>query len=96
MADLWDQALPCTGLGQGLEIGFQKDSICSETFAHLGPHFRYIRTFLKVNLSVHFQVHAVSDLLPLWWPKGPQREVFGEPFQSTLEVSGESENEAPV
>ena len=37
-----------------------------------------------------------SKLYGLWCPKGPQKEVFGQPFRSDFEVSGESENGAPV
>ena len=37
-----------------------------------------------------------SELYALWRRKGAQMEVLGEPFRSDFEVSGESENEAPV
>ena len=34
-----------------------------------------------------------SKLYALWCPKDAQKEVFGEPFRSDFELSGESENE---
>ena len=37
-----------------------------------------------------------SKLYALWCPKGPQKEVFGEPFRSDFKVTSESENEVPV
>ena len=63
---------------------------------HLGFFFRNIRLFLTLYFSVIFEVTSDSKLYALWCPKAAQKEVFGEPFRSDFEVSGESENEAPV
>ena len=62
----------------------------------LGTFFRVFRHFLTLDFSFIFEVTSYSELYALWWPKGAQKEVFGEPFRSDSEVSGESENEAPV
>ena len=51
---------------------------------------------MALDFSFIFEVTSDSELYALWWPKGAQKEVFGEPFRSDFEVSGESENEAPV
>ncbi len=61
-----------------------------------GALFRDIRQLLTPHFSVIFEVTSDSKLYALWCPKGAQKEVFGEPFRSDFEVSGESENEAPV
>ena len=58
--------------------------------------FRVFRHFLTLDFSFIFELTSDSELCALWWPKGAQKEVFGEPFRSDSEVSGESENEAPV
>ena len=63
---------------------------------HLGALFRNIRSLLTLYFSVIFEVTSDSELYALWCRKGAQKEVFGEPFRSDSEVSGESENEAPV
>ena len=62
----------------------------------LGALFRNIRLFLTLDFSLIFEVTSDSELYALWWPKGAQNEVFGESFRSDFEVSGESENEAPM
>ena len=54
-----------------------------------GAFFRVVRHFLTLDFSFIFEV--TSDA-----PKEAQKEVFGEPFRSDSEVSGESKNEAPV
>ena len=63
---------------------------------HLGALFRTIRLFLTLYFSVIFQVPSDSKLYALWCAKGAQKEVFGVPFRCDSEVSGKSENEAPV
>ena len=62
----------------------------------MGILFRNIRVFLTLYFSVIFEVTSDSEFYALWCRKGAQKEVFGEPFRSDFEVSGESENEAPV
>ena len=64
--------------------------------SHFGDLFRVFRDLLTLDFSFIFEVTSDSELCALWWPKGAQKEVFGEPFRSDFEVSGESENEAPV
>ena len=58
--------------------------------------FRAFRHFLTLDFSFIFEVTSDSELYALWCRKGAQKEVFGEPFRIDFEVSGESENEAPV
>ena len=57
---------------------------------------RHFRHFLTLDFSFIFEVTSASELYALWCRKGAQKEVFGKPFRSDFEVSGESENEAPV
>ena len=68
--------------------------------AALSAFFRhYIFAFFvyfDVHFSLIFEVTSDSEFYALWWPKGAQKKVFGKPFRSDFEVSGESENEAPV
>ena len=63
---------------------------------HLGALFRNIRSLLTLYFSDIFEVTSDSKLYALWCPKRAQKEVSGDPFWSDFEVSGESENEAPV
>ena len=86
----------CTGLGQGLETGVQKNHFGTKPVSHFGDIFRVFRHFLTFDFSFIFEVTSDSELYALWCRKGAQKEVFGEPFRSDFEVSGESENEAPV
>ena len=65
-------------------------------FDDFGAIFRNIRLFLTFDFSVIFEVTSDSELYALWCRKGARKEVFGEPFRTDFEVSGESENEAPV
>ena len=58
--------------------------------------FELFGIFLTLNFSFIFGVTSESELYALWRRKGAQKEVFGKPFRSHFEVSGESENEAPV
>ena len=51
---------------------------------------------MTIDFSFIFEVTSDSELYTLWGPKNAQKEVFGKPFRSDSEVSGESENEAPV
>ena len=62
----------------------------------LGALFRAFRKFVTFDFSVIFEVTSDSKLYALWCPRGAQKEVFEEPFRSDFELSGESENEAPV
>ena len=62
----------------------------------LGVFFLVFRHFSTLDFSFFFEVTSNSELYALWCRKGTQKEVFGEPFRSDSEVSGESENEAPV
>ena len=62
----------------------------------LGAFFRAFRDLLTFVFSFVFDVTSESKLYALWCRKGARKEVFGEPFRSDSEVSGESENEAPV
>ena len=63
---------------------------------YFGALFRAFRHLLPLDFSFIFEVTSDSELYALWRRKGAQKEVFGEPFASDSEVSGESENEAPV
>ena len=51
---------------------------------------------MALDFSFIFDVASESELSALWRRKGAQKMVFGEAFRSDFEVSGESENEAPV
>ena len=77
-------------------MGVQKKPLAAKPVTLLGPLFPEIRGFLTLYFSFIFEVTSDSELYALWWPKGSQKEVFEEPFRSDFEVSGESENEAPV
>ena len=77
-------------------MGVQKIPFVAKPVTLLGAFFRDIRGFLTLAFSFIFEVTSDSELYALWWPKGAQKEVFGEPFRNDFEVSGESENEAPV
>ena len=63
---------------------------------HFGNIFRVFRHFVAFDFSFIFEVTSDSELCALWCRKGAQKKVFGEPFRKDFEVSGESENEAPV
>ena len=52
--------------------------------------------FFALDFSFVFEVTSDSELYALWCRKGAQKMGFGEAFRSDSEVSGESENEAPV
>ena len=86
----------CTGLAQGLETGVQKNHFDPKGLTLLGTLFEVVRHFVALYFSVIFEVTSDSELYALWCRKGAQKEVFGEPFRKDSEVSGESENEAPV
>ena len=87
---------PCAGLGQSPESGVKKTRFRDETSYHFGSFFRVCRAFLTLDFSFIFEVTSESELSALWRRKGAQKEVFGKPFRKDFEVSGESENEAPV
>ena len=86
----------CAALAHDLETGFPKHHFAAKGLTPLGALFRVFRYFLTLHFSLIFEVTSDSELYALWWPKGAQKEVFGEPFRSDSEVSGESENKAPV
>ena len=87
---------PCTCLGQGLESGVKKNANGTKGLTLLGARFRAFRHFLTFDFSFIFGMAADTELWALWRRKGAQKKVFGKPFQSHFQVSGESENEAPV
>ena len=58
--------------------------------------FEFFRHFSTLDFSCIFEVTSDAELYALWRRKCAQKEVFGEPFRSDSEVSGESGNEAPV
>ena len=89
-------APPCTGLGQGLETGVQKNHFGTKPVILLGALFQAFRDLLTLGFSFIFDVTSESKLYALWCRNGARKEVFGEPFRSDSEVSGESEIEAPV
>ena len=86
----------CAGLAQGLERGVQKNRSGTKPVTLLGVFFSVFRHFLTLDFSFIFEVTSDAELYALGCRKGTQKEVFGKPFRSNLEVSGESENEAPV
>ena len=57
---------------------------------------RAFRDLLSLVFSFIFDATSDSELYALWWPKGTQKEVFGNTFRKDFEVSDESKNEAPV
>ena len=83
-------------MGQGLESGVKKNALRLETTNPFGCLFQAFRQFPALDFSFIFEVTSDSELFALWWPKGAQKEVFGEPFRIDFDLSGESENEAPV
>ena len=83
-------------MGQCLGIGVQKNHFGTKPLTLLGAFFLVFRHFLTFDFSVIFEVTSDSELYALWCRKGAQKEVFLEPFRRDFEVSGESENEAPV
>ena len=84
------------GLGRGLGTSVKKTHFGTKRVTLLGALFRAFRHFLTLDFSFIFEVTSDAELYALWCRKGAQKEVFGEPFRSDSEVSGESENEAPV
>ena len=87
---------PCAALGQGSENGVKKNNFGTKPLTILEVFFRVFRHLLTLDFSVIFEVTSDSELYALWCRKGARKEVFGPPFRSDFEVSGESENEAPV
>ena len=74
--DFGGQGRPCTGLGQGLEIGVQKDAIYIGKLINLGANFDPSRLFPRVYFSVHFQVPSVSNLFATLVAKGIPKGGF--------------------
>ena len=82
--------------GRVSKLVSKKSPFDSKRLTLLGPFFRDIRQFVLLHFSFIFEVTSDSELCALWCRKRAQKKAFGEPFQSDFEVSGESENEAPV
>ena len=82
--------------GRVPKVVSKKTHFYSKGVFHFGNIFRVVRHFVALDFSFIFEVTSDPELYALWWPKGAQKEVFGEPFRRDFEVSGESENEAPV
>ena len=78
------------------ELASKKHRFATKPVTILGTLFRAFRDFLTLDFSFIFEVTSESELYALWCRKGAQKEVFGKPFRRDFEVSGESENEAPV
>ena len=74
----------------------KKTHFGTKSLSHFGDTFRVFCKFVALKFSFIFEVTSDSEVYALWCRKGAQKEVFGEPFRSDSEVSGESENEAPV
>ena len=79
--------------GRVSKLVSKKSPFDAKRLTHLGALFRNIRLFLTLHFSVIFEVTSDSELYALCCA---QKEVFGEPFRRDFELSGESENEAPV
>ena len=78
------------------KVASKKHAFATKPLTLLGALFRAFRYFLTLDFSFIFEVTADSELYALCCPKDAQKKVFGEPFRSDFEVSGESENETPV
>ena len=78
------------------ELASKKTISARKASPLLGSLFQAFWHFLTLDFSFIFEVTSDSELCALWCRKGAQKKVFGEPFRSDSEVSGESENEAPV
>ena len=85
-----------TGWGKVSKLMSKKHLFATKPVTLLGPLFRVFRDLLTPCFSFIFDVASESELSALWRRKGAQKKVFGEAFRSDFEVSGESENEAPV
>ena len=83
-------------MGQSPESGAKKKYKSTKPLTLLGALFRVFRDFLTLDFSFIFEVTLDSEFYALWCRKDAQKEVFGEPFRSDSEVSGERENEAHV
>ena len=82
--------------GAGSRKGCPKNNFGTKPVTLLGALFRVFRHFLTLDFSFIFEVTSDAELYALWCRKDTQKKVFGVPFRSDFEVSGESENEAPV
>ena len=82
--------------GRVSKVVSKKTHFYSKGVSHFGDIFGVFPHFFALDFSFIFEVTSDSELYALWCRKGAQKEVFGEPFRSDSEVSGESENEAPV
>ena len=82
--------------GRVPKVVSKKTHFYSKPVSHFESIFRTFRDCLTLDFLVMFEVTSDSELYALWCRKGAQKEVFGEPFRSDSEVSGESENGAPV
>ena len=73
-----------------------KNHFGTKPVSHFGDLFQTFRDFLTLEFSFIFEVTSESELYALWCRKGAQKKVFGEPFRSDFEISGESENEVQI
>ena len=78
------------------KVASKKNYFGTRLLTRLGSLFQAFRDFSTRDFSFIFEVTSDPDLSALWCRKGAQKEVFRETFRSDSEVSGESENEAPV
>ena len=83
-------------LGRVPKVVSTKNHFGTKPVSHFGHFFRTFRDFLTLEFSFIFEVTSESELYAFWCRKDAQKEVFGKPFRSDSEVSGESENEVPV
>ena len=74
----------------------KKHAFATRSPSHFRHIFRVFPHFLSLDFSFILEVTADSEFQALWRRKCAQKKVFGEAFRSDSEVSGESENEAPV
>ena len=84
------------GCERDSKVVSKKHASATKPVSHFGDPFRAFRDFLTFHFSFFFAMTSDSEVQALWRRKGTQKEVFGEPFRRDFEVSGESENGAPV
>ena len=82
--------------GRDSKVVSKKHAFATTPPTILGALFEAFRDFLTLDFSFIFEVTSQSELSALWRRKGAQKDVFGKPFRSDSEGSGESENKAPV
>ena len=77
--------------GAGSRNGRPKNNFGTKGASPFGHILRAFRDFLSLVFSFSFDVTSDSELYALWWPKGTQKEVFGDPFRRDFEVTSDSE-----